>query len=70
MHPINRSRKLHGAYYHLKPDLLRDEEKFLNYVRMTPEKYGALLDLCAAGLEKKCTNFIIQPISADERLLL
>ena len=29
MHPINRSRKLHGAYHHSKPDLLKDEEKFV-----------------------------------------
>ena len=69
MHPINRSRKLHGAYYHLKLDLLEHEEKFVDYVRMTPDKYKALLNLCAADLEKKYTNFR-QPISADERLLL
>eukprot|EP00745_Piridium_sociabile_P042135 TRINITY_DN84402_c0_g2_i1.p1 TRINITY_DN84402_c0_g2~~TRINITY_DN84402_c0_g2_i1.p1 ORF type:complete len:100 (-),score=14.17 TRINITY_DN84402_c0_g2_i1:65-364(-) len=68
VHPINRSRKLHGAYYHLKPDLLEHEEKFVDYVRMTPDKYKALLDLCAADLEKY-KNFR-QPISADERLLL
>ncbi|GFN76739.1 hypothetical protein PoB_000324500 [Plakobranchus ocellatus] len=53
----------------LKTDLLKYKEKFLDYVRMTPDKYKTLLDLCAAGLEKMYTNFR-QAISADERLLL
>lgn len=69
VHPINKSRKCYGEFHHLMPQLLNDTKKFVEYFRMTQDMFDYLLELCAADIEKKPSNFG-QPISPNERLVV
>ena len=57
VHPVNRSRHVHGEYHHLIPVLLDDPFKFAEYLRMNPDTFQDLLDECAAELRKEYTNY-------------
>ena len=69
VHPVNRSRHVHGEYHHLIPVLLDDPFKFAEYLRMNPDTFHDLLDECAAELRKEYTNYR-QPMSPKERLVV
>jgi hypothetical protein len=43
VHPIHQARKELGAYYKLLPQLVDDEEKFFNYMRMDRNSFQTLL---------------------------
>ena len=43
VHPVNRSRHVHGEYHHLIPVLLDDPFKFAEYLRMNPDTFQDLL---------------------------
>ena len=45
VHPVNRSRHVHGAYHHLIPVLLDDPFKFAEYLRMNPDTFHDLLEI-------------------------
>ncbi|XP_068082039.1 uncharacterized protein [Anabrus simplex] len=65
IHEINLKREQCGEYNLLLPDLLRDEDKFFKYFRMSSLKFFELLsDL---PLQKMESNFR-KPISPGERL--
>ena len=43
IHPILNERKEHGAFYHLVRELELDEEKYIEYLRMSPQQLDMLL---------------------------
>ena len=45
VHPVNRSRHVHGEYHHLIPVLLDDPFKFAEYLRMNPDTFHDLLEI-------------------------
>ena len=51
VHPVNRSRHVHGEYHHLIPIFLDDPFKFAEYLRMNTDTFHDLLDECAAELK-------------------
>lgn len=60
-------RPLHGTFYTLFQELMKDDELFFRYHRMTPARFEHLLSLVEDQITKKRTNFR-EPISARERL--
>lgn len=67
VHPINKKRDTFGEFHHLFPDLLKDNRKFFQYFRMSPEKFYELLNMLTPLIEKQNTNFR-RPVSPEERL--
>lgn len=65
IHEINLKREEHGEFHHLFPDLLRDEERFFKYFRMSSGKFLNLLKMLP--LRKMDTNFR-KSVSPAERL--
>lgn len=66
-HEMNKRRATEGEYHLLFPQLKSDEDKFLSYMRMSIN--------CFYYIEQKMkptktTNFIICPISNEEKLML
>ena len=45
VHPVNRSRHVHGEYHHLIPVFLDDPFKFAEYLRMNPDTFHDLLEI-------------------------
>ena len=43
IHPILNKRKDYGAFYHLVRELELDEEKYIEYFRMSPQQLDMLL---------------------------
>ena len=64
---IFRQREIHGAFHTLFQELLKDEELFFRYHRMTPSRFEHLLSLIETQITKMETKFR-KPISARERL--
>ena len=54
VHPVNRSRHVHGEYHHLIPVLLDDPFKFAEYLRMNP--YTFSLDECSKDVTKQSSS--------------
>ena len=45
IHPILNKRKEYGAFYHLVRELELEEEKYIEYFRMSPQQLDMLLEL-------------------------
>lgn len=58
-----------GESSHLLHQVLDDEAKCLDYLRMTPTAFRYLLSLCTADLKQQTTNFRI-PVSPEEVVTL
>lgn len=70
VHTVNKRRTKCGAYYTLFRELKNHPERFFNYVRMDLSTFSYILEQVSPFLQKKCTNFLRQPISPEERLLV
>ncbi|GFO01532.1 hypothetical protein PoB_002803700 [Plakobranchus ocellatus] len=68
IHPICKDRGALGEF-NLLPQILADDEKCLEYFRMTPTTFQSLLGLCASGLKKQNTNWR-KSITPKERLVV
>lgn len=70
VHALNRHRKVTGEYHHLFPSIKRFPEKFEQYLRMKIGTFEYILAAISPHLSKKWSNFHIQPILPEERLVL
>ena len=66
VHPINRRRRLQGAYHNLIGELQQDEEKFYRYFRTTREQFAEILHYVHQDINKIHTSR--ETISPRERL--
>ncbi|XP_042578394.1 uncharacterized protein LOC109112564 isoform X2 [Cyprinus carpio] len=67
VHPINRRRREHGAYYHLVAELRLDRDRHLKYFRMSAEQMDHILSLIEGHLSRQTTNYR-QSIEPKQRL--
>lgn len=67
IHNINLRREIYGEFHHLHGDLLKDERKFFQYYRMSPEKFTELVALLQPNIQRQHTKFR-RAIGVDERL--
>lgn len=67
VHPIVQSRNEKGHFTCLFTDLLKSEQKFFNYFRMSSKSFFELHDLIKRSVKKETTN-MRRPISTKERL--
>lgn len=65
VHEINLKRDVFGEFVNLFPDLLRDDQKFFKYFRLSQEKFFELVKILP--LKRQDTNFR-KSISPEERL--
>jgi hypothetical protein len=57
VHNINRKRSVFGEFSTLFPDLLENDAKIFQHLRMSHEKFDYLLHLLATDLTKKNARF-------------
>jgi hypothetical protein len=69
VHNVSRKRSVFGEFSTLFPDLLEDDAKMFQYLRMSHEKFGYLLHLLAPELTRKNARFR-SAIGLKERLSL
>ena len=69
IHPIFKQRSTLGEYHHLLNQVLSDENKCMEYLRMKISTFQDLLNLCSAKLQRQTTNYRV-PVSARERLVV
>lgn len=64
VHPINLKREQCGAFYILFPDLLKDEDRFFTYLRMSISSFNQLHDSLKNQLQRENSKMrnCIQPI--------
>ena len=64
VHPINQRREEVGAFYTMCPELRNDEEKLLNYFRMSISSFDELHNLLEHHRQRKNTRLknCIQPV--------
>ncbi|XP_070515353.1 uncharacterized protein [Cardiocondyla obscurior] len=67
--PIFKTRKLHGFYHAILPNIILEDSTFKNYFRMSTTQFEELLQIVEPHLRKQITPFR-EPISAAERLCL
>lgn len=70
VHPVNQKRNIFGEYHHLYPDLLGFPQKFRDYTRMEIETFEYILSKIQVRLTKQWTNFVKQPITPREKLII
>lgn len=70
IHPINKLRSIYGEYKHLFPQLLADENRFLEYFRMSPNTFYFILSKIEHRLTKNWANYHKTPILPEERLVV
>ena len=63
------NRETFGAFSTLFKELHNDRELFFKYIRMSPERFGHLLSLVSANIEKGDTNFR-KAVLPKERLVV
>ncbi|GFR64806.1 hypothetical protein ElyMa_001932500 [Elysia marginata] len=68
IHPICKDRGVLGEFK-LLPQIFDDDEKCLEYFRMTPTTFISLLKLCTSGLQKQNANWR-KAITPKERLVV
>ena len=56
VHPINQTKE-RGAHANLLPQLREDDDKFQNYMRMSPGLFDLLLETIRADIEKCDTHW-------------
>lgn len=70
VHPLNQKRRSTGEYHNLFPSIKRYPDKFKEYTRMNVDTFEDLLSKLEKPLTKNWTNFITEPILAEERLVV
>ncbi|KAK3767377.1 hypothetical protein RRG08_049746 [Elysia crispata] len=68
IHPILNKRKEYGAFYHLVRELELDEEKYIEYFRMSPQQLDMLLSYVGPLITKQ--RAVREPIDAKQRLAI
>jgi len=58
-----------GEFHNLLDDLLKDEERFWRYFRMSSDIFKYILELIHTSIKKQNTNFQ-RSISPEERLMV
>ncbi|XP_046865511.1 protein ALP1-like [Drosophila willistoni] len=69
IHPLNRNR-LKGEFNSLYKNLRQYPDKFFNYTRMSINTFDYILTKIHSKLEKCWTNFVVNPITPCEKLIL
>jgi translation initiation factor 2 alpha subunit (eIF-2alpha) len=69
VHNISSRRESFGEFHNLLDDLLKDEEKFWRYLRMSSDTFKYILELIRTSIKKQNTNFR-RSISPEERLMV
>lgn len=67
IHAIYKLRSTLGEYHHLHKMLKDDEERFVEYYRMTPSTFQYIFNKIRPDIEKGRTNFA-ETISPEQRL--
>jgi hypothetical protein len=69
VHNISSRCESFGEFHNLLGDLLKDEERFWMYFRMSSDTFKYILELIHTSIEKQNTNFR-RSISPEERLMV
>jgi hypothetical protein len=69
VHEIIRKRQELGEFHRLVQELRLDQQRFLQYFRMTPETFDNLLHVVGPHIRKQTTNYR-KPISPEQRLAI
>lgn len=69
VHEINQKRSMCGEYHTLYPDLLRDDERFHIYFRVTKTQFEEIHEFIKNDIHKKITTFR-DAICTKERLAI
>ena len=67
IHPINQNRPLFGEFHQLFQELKADDERFMQYTRMSVNSFEQLLMAIRPAIEE---FGIRTPVTAEERLLV
>lgn len=67
--PIYASREVEGEYHTLFKEIIKDDEKFFNYTRMSQSSFYELLSLVEPHISPGWTNYR-KSICAEERLVI
>lgn len=70
VHEINQQRKMYGEYHTLMPVIRKHPGKFFEYMRMTIECFDYILHNITDQLDRNWCNLHVQPIKAEERLVV
>jgi len=68
VHNISSRRESLDEFHNLLDDLLKDEERFWRYLRMSSDTFKYILELIRTSIMKQNTNFR-RSISPEERLM-
>ncbi|XP_039285160.1 uncharacterized protein LOC120351507 [Nilaparvata lugens] len=66
----NRDRREKGEFFTTYQDIVKDRDKFRDYLGMEFETFEFILDKLKPHLTKQYTNWSVKPIAAEERLVL
>ena len=69
VHDIIRKRRHYGEFHRLVPELRLDEQRFVQYFRMTPGMFDYLLQVVGPIIRKMTTNYR-KAISPQQRLAI
>ena len=69
VHDIIRKRRHYGEFHRLVPELRLDEQRFVQYFRMTPGMFDYLLQVVGPIIRKMTTNYR-KVISPQHRLAI
>ncbi len=69
IHEIIRKKQELGEFHRLVQELRLDQQRFLQYFRMSPEAFDNLLHIVGPHIRKQTTNYR-KPISPEQRLAI
>jgi len=69
VHNISSRRESFGEFHNLLDDLLKEEERFWRYSKMSSDIFKCILELIHTSIKKQNTNFR-RSISPEERLMV
>ena len=69
MHNISSRHESFGEFHNLLDDLLKEEERFWRYFRMSSDTFKYILESIHTSIKKQNTNFR-RFISPEERLMV
>jgi hypothetical protein len=69
VHNISCRRERFGEFHNLLDDLLKDEERFCRYFRVSSDTFKYILELIHTSIKKQNTNFL-RSISPEERFMV
>ena len=67
--PIYASREIEGEYHTLFKEIIKDDDKFFNYTRMSQSSFYKLLSIVETHISPGWTNYR-KSICAEERLII